>query len=435
MNRSKYANTTLQSSASLRSTRILFCICLLTIGVLEASAPSAPAQSNSAQNSILDVGRENPFAAIPRQIKPIPQSATGTELSSQLDQETPELFLETITLRFLDAEKLKSVVEKMLSAYGSVSANTQNNSLVICDTKQQVTKILAEIRKADKSPQQIIIEAVIVDVQLKDDTEIGVNWDILSAKNYDIAYRQNFTARLGSTIEAPATIGNATAFNTTGTGGDFTLISGTVRNVVHLLQQKKDVEILASPQIMVLSGQSASIELVEEIPFQERTQTSEGGQLSAVQFKQVGVKMNVTATIADGNDIILKVEPEQNINTGVFGVDLIPIVDTRKAQTTLLLKDGQVVVMGGLRRKEKTKLRDQIPILGDLPLIGFLFGKDKVVTKHTELLLFLSPHIYKGEPLSEQELRKYSEIHNSPMLSVPDEHDKDRKNSSYKTPP
>ena len=413
MNRSKYA-------------KILFCLCLLTIGVLESPAPSQLAQSNPAQNSVPDVGRENPFAAIPKAIKPLPQSAIGGVQPSQLVEETPELFLETITLKFLDAEKLKSVIEKMLSAYGSVSANTENNSLVICDTKERVTKILAEIRKADKSPQQIMIEAVIVDVQLKDDTEIGVNWDILSPKNYDIAYRQNFTTRLGSTKEDADTIGSASAFVTTGTGGDFTLISGTIRNVVHMLQQKKDVEILASPKIMVLSGQSASIELVEEIPYRQLTQTAEAGAMSSVEFKQVGVKMSVTATLTDGNDIILKVGPEQNINTSVFGIENIPIIDTRKAQTTLLLKDGQVVIMGGLRRKEKTKSRDQIPILGDLPLIGFLFGKDKVVIKHTELLLFLSPHIYKGEPLSEEEMRRYSEIRDRPMLSVPGEHEKQK---------
>jgi len=403
MNKPKYAKMTF--------------FCLLTVGICHSLVISQQGQPNAAEG-IVDVGREDPFAAIPRKTMPVRQRVVQPP---QLVEELPELFLETVTLKFLDAEKHKDVIGNMSSAYGSVSANPANNSLVICDTKERVAKILTEIRKADKTPQQIMIEAVIVDVQLSDDTEIGVNWDILSPKNYDIAYRQNLTARLGSTIENSTTIGNATAFNTTGTGGDFSLISGTIRNVVHMLQQKKDVEILASPKIMVLSGQSASIELVEEIPFRQLTETAEAGALSSVEFKQVGVKMNVTATLADGNDIILKVEPEQNINTAVFGIENIPIIDTRKAQTTLLLKDGQVVVMGGLRRKEKTKSRDQIPILGDLPLVGFLFGRDKVVTKHTELLLFLSPHIYKGEPLSEEETRRYNELKTGPTLSVSDE--------------
>ena len=109
-----------------------------------------------------------------------------------------------------------------------------------------------------------MIEVVILDVQLKNDTEIGINWDILSDKRYDIGYRQNFTtSRLGSTIENTVTVGDASAFNTTGLGGSFSVISGTIRNVVHLIQQKRQVEILASPRVMMVSGETASIEAVE----------------------------------------------------------------------------------------------------------------------------------------------------------------------------
>jgi type IV pilus assembly protein PilQ len=104
----------------------------------------------------------------------------------------------------------------MSSEFGTVAVNQKNNSLIICDTKENLASILSEIEKADRTPQQIMIEVVIVDVQLRDATEIGVNWDILSDKNYDIAYRQNFTSRLGSTVADGETIGNATAFNTTG---------------------------------------------------------------------------------------------------------------------------------------------------------------------------------------------------------------------------
>lgn len=404
--------------------KIIFCFCLLTVDVGPHWAQSQPVQSKSEPSSTLDVGRDNPFAKLPKKKSPTPQEVFQ---SSQAVEEMPELFLGTITLKFLDAKNLIQAIANMSSAYGSMATNQKDNSLIICDTKENLARILAEIKKADKTPEQILVEAVIVDVQLKDDTEIGVNWDILSTKNYDIGYRQNLTLRLGSTIEDSDTIGDATAFVTTGTGGDFTIISGTIRNVVHMLQQKKDVEILASPRIMVLSGQSATIEAIEEIPYRELTQTSAGGELASVEFKEVGIKMTVTATLTDSNDIMLTVAPEQNINTAVFGIENIPIIDTRKAETTLLLKDGQVVVMGGLRRKEKTKSRDQIPILGDLPLLGFLFRKDKTITKHSELILFLSPHIYKGEPIPDDEMAKYNEIKNRPMLSVPREKEKKNK--------
>jgi type IV pilus assembly protein PilQ len=370
---------------------------------------------HAAQDEALAVGRDNPFADIPRIKRPV----TPAVLSSAGEaEEAPELFVETVTLKFLDAENLKKAIDKMSSEYGGIATNEKSNSLIICDTKERVAKILSEIRKADKTPKQVMIEVVIVDVQLGDDTEIGINWDILSDKNYDIAYRQNFTTRLRSTIENAPTVGDATAFNTVGLGGDFSVISGTIRNVLHLIQQKRESEILASPRVMVVSGQVASIEAVEELPYTEVMDTAAGGAsaLTSTEFKLVGVQLHVGATLTDTNDIFLMVDATQNVATGESDTE-IPIVDTRKAKTSLLLQDGQVVVLGGLRRQERIKIVDQIPFLGDLPIIGELFKSTSTGVKNSELIVFLSPHIYKGEPISEDEIKKYEEITAGPLLS------------------
>jgi type II secretory pathway component GspD/PulD (secretin) len=291
--------------------------------------------------------------------------------------------------------------------------------LIVCDTKNSLARILSEIKKADKTPQQIMIEVVILDVQLNDDTEIGINWDILSDERYDIGYRQNFTAnRLRSTRETSATIGDATAFNTTGLGGSFSVISGTIRNVVHLIQQKREVEILASPRVMMVSGESASIEAVEELPYTEVIDTAAGGAaaLTQTKFKMVGIQLSVVATLTDDDNILLTVDAEQNVATGESDTE-VPIIDTRKADTSLLLKDGQVVIFGGLRRQEKTKEVDQIPIIADLPIVGALFKSTNTIVKNSELIIFLSPHIYKDEPIGEDAMSKYKEITDRPMLS------------------
>jgi type II secretory pathway component GspD/PulD (secretin) len=400
--------------------KIIFCCILLTIGVWHGhgQAQSQPAQPKSEQSSTLDIGRDNPFAKITREKKSIPQEAFR---SSQSDEESPELFLETITLKFLDAKNLKQAMNNMSSMHGSITVSPKTNSLIVCDTKENLARILAKIKGADKKPQQIMIEVVILDVQIDDDTEIGINWDILSDRILDISYRQNFTTRLGSTIESAANIGAATAFNTTGTGGNVSIVFGNIREVVHLLQEKRDVEILASPRVMMLSGESANIEAVDEIPYTVVTSTAAGGQLQQVQFKNVGIKLTVTATLTDGNDILLTVDTEQNVQVGTTTP---PRVDTRKAKTSLLLKDGEVVIFGGLRRQEKTKEVDQIPILGDLPIIGGLFKSTNTVVKNSELIVFLSPHIYKGEPISEDEMAKFKEISERPLLSLPSDKDK-----------
>jgi len=337
------------------------------------------------------------------------------------DQNAPELFVATVTLKFLDAADLQAAIKSMSSEYGGISVDKKSNSLIICDTKENLEAILAQISKADKTPQQIMVEVVILDVQLDDDTEIGINWDILSDKDYDISYKQALTTSTDR-------LSSDTGFITTGLGGDFSLISGTIRNVVHLLQQKRDVEILASPRVMMVSGQSGYIQAVEEIPYTEVSDTSEGGTgaLTSTEFKLVGVNLQVTATITDENDIFLTVNTEQNVKTSK-SVSGVPVVDTRKAQSSLLLKDGQIVIFGGLRRQEKTKEVDQIPLLGDLPIVGALFKSTNTVIKNSELIVFLSPHIYRGEPIPDEAMAKFNEIKERPMLSLPDDRDAAKK--------
>ena len=395
--------------------KVIFCCVTLSIGVWYGMVQSRPVLG--AQSKVSAVGRDNPFAEIPRVIQSV-SPAIGQ--STELVEESPELFVQTIMLKFLDAASLKQAIDNMCSEYGTIATNKKNNSLIVCDTKEHLAKMLSEIKKADKTPQQIMVEVVILDVQLGDDTEIGINWDLLSDKRYGISYRQNFTtSRLGSTVESAATIGNATAFNTTGLGGSFSVISGTIRNVVHLIQQERTVEILASPRVMLVSGESASIEAVEELPYTEVRDTAAGGAgaITSTEFKMVGIHLNVSATLTDSNDIFLMVDTEQNVAAGRSDTE-VPIVDTRKAKSSLLLKDGQVVIFGGLRRQENTKEADQIPILGDLPIIGALFRSTNTIVKNSELIVFLSPHIYKGESVPDDAMAKFREIRDRPMLSL-----------------
>jgi type II secretory pathway component GspD/PulD (secretin) len=326
-------------------------------------------------------------------------------------------------IKFLDAQNLKTVLENMLSPFGSIAVDKSTNSIIICDAEEPLQKLVTQIKKIESSLQLIQIEVVIVDVQLDDSAEIGVNWDMLSTKDNTVNFRQNVTRRIGSTPPTPENVGNATAFNSTGLGSDLSIVSGSVRNVIHMLQDKRKVEILASPTVTVVSGKTASVEAVEEIPYQEQTDSSLGGGFASTQFKKVGVKLNVTATLADDNNILLVVEPEQNTNTGTFGINNIPIIDTRKAKSNLLLKNAEVVIMGGLRRKETMKAREQIPILGDIPLIGVLFGRDAIHTINSELIVFISPHIYKGQPPSPEKMEKLDYVRNLNGVPLMDSND------------
>jgi len=292
------------------------------VSVCLSNASAQSRQVDAGQAKIVDIGRNDPFAklATNETLGVLPsRGGSRTARTTGIRRNVPELFVQTVMLRFLDAKSLKQAIDRMISEFGSIAINENNNSLIVCDTKENLAKIVAEIRKADKTPRQIMIEVVILDVQLNDDTQIGINWDLLSDKRYDVGYRQNFTTtRLGSTQEAAGTIGDATAFNTTGLGGSLSVISGTVRSVVHLIQQKREVEILASPSVMMVSGESASIQAVEELPYTEVMDTAAGGAaaITSTKFKNVGIQLDVEATLTDNNDIFLTVNAEQNVTTG-----------------------------------------------------------------------------------------------------------------------
>ena len=362
-----------------------------------------PANSESEQDNSSEIGRDDPFANFVVGEKPTTQKVPQT---LQPIEENPDLFVETVTLKFLDAKNIRSAITKMSSENGSVSIDDKTNSLIVCDTKKNLEKILTQVRKADKTPEQVMIEVVILDVQLGDDTEIGVDWTRFFETERDFSYTQTVN---------PTTLTN---------GGLLTLTKTNIIGTVRALQEIRNVEILASPRILVASGQDALIETVEEIPYVELSEStggSSGNYISSTEFKEAGVTLKVKATVTDDQQILMTIEPEQSINTGVAGVGAttVPIVDKRKAKTTLIMDDGQVLVMGGLRKKEVRVTRDQIPLLGDIPLVGFIFSYDNRDVKNSELVVLISPHINKGEPVPEDTMKKFNEIKEEPLLSLP----------------
>ncbi len=392
-------------------------LCLwVSLGLGAAAAPAA-----GTRGPAVTPDPDDPFAALD-----VMSKTTAAPAAAEVN-EAP-LYLETVPLRFLDPNSLVAVLQPMHTARGAVAINKATKSVLLCDTRESLDRMVAEIKKADHMPQQVMVEVVLLDVQLKNDTEAGINWDLLSNERYNFGYRQNFTPRLSSTPEVlsdttdPATnsVGAATAFNTVGAGGDISVIFGTVRNVLHLLQEKRNVNILADPKMLVVSGKSATIDVVEEIPYREITDTGAGGQgaLTSTQFKEVGVKLEVSAVVIDENDIYLTVASEQSVRIG-DSVGGVPVVDSRRASTALMLGDGETVLMGGMRREEKTRQVSQIPLLGDLPLIGFLFRSTTVGTSRSELVLLLSPRLSRGGLLPAGAAARLEDVHREDWLTHP----------------
>lgn len=364
------------------------------------------------------IGKQDPF----KMVTPIADAKKrlfAKMIGSKEDVivKAPDLYVEAIMLKFLRASNVERIVANLTSGYGVVTSDTETNSLIICDTKERLKWIVREIRKADKTPRQIMVEVVIADVQLNDETEIGVDWTDLLADSTN-------TVGVPTMLDGIGHFGGSQSLISLGSGGALRLLKKNIGVTLAALQQTREVEILASPRVLVVSGQEAYIKTIEEIAYKESSDTSAGGLLTSTEFKEVGITLTVKATITDEDKILIVIESEQSVNTGTNTVtdSEVPVVDTRSAKTTLLMYDGQVVVMGGLRKKETRISNDKIPLLGDLPLVGFLFSNDKTETKYSELLVFISPHIYDDDaPLSDEETARFRELLDAPMLQFKQE--------------
>jgi type II secretory pathway component GspD/PulD (secretin) len=388
-------------------------VAVIVLGLLYTSGQTAPVETKITSQA---VGRQDPFTEA---VSLVPldgdQDAPPAGLNSVSVRSTagrPELFMETVMLRFLQASNMEPVIKMMVTDWGSVAVDKETNSLIVCDSQKQLGSILEQIRKADRVPRQIQIEVVIVDVKLDNETEIGVNWDNLLANSTQTHFssKQTLVNNLGASMTNP--------------GGNIGFVKDGINVSLHALQTTRDIEILANPTVMVVSGQEAIIETIEEIPYTELTQSTGGvgstDAITSTQFKEVGLTLTVKAIITDENRIMLAIEPQQSINTGVAGVggSTVPIVDKRRAKTTLLMDNDQVLVMGGLRKKETRITKNKIPLLGDLPLLGFLFSSDDVQVVHSELLVFISPHIRDGVPLTDYQKGRLQQSQNLPAVEI-----------------
>jgi len=162
--------------------------------------------------------------------------------------------------------------------------------------------------------------------------------------------------------------------------------------VIQAEVQDRDAKILATPDIQVLDNRQATIEIVSEVPFQELTQTTQGPPVSSTEFKDIGVTLTVRPQITHDRSIILDIAPEESSISG-YSESGIPIEDSRRASTTLLVNDAATVYIGGLRNVSTSLDVSKVPVLGDIPYVGYLFRNTKTSDHRTELMVFLTVRI------------------------------------------
>lgn len=339
-----------------------------------------------------DISWEGALQAVLRSSKKTMIHQDGT-ITIQDQEDT--LATETFSLNYGKSADMEAAVNKLLSEQGMLAIDNRLNTMIVTDTVQNLERVKEAIQHLDQKAPQVLIEVLIVNVILTDERKMGVDWQVVGLN----------TGRDSLTLTQE--LGATTLTNPYSSIGFYTVDGNwSINGLLDFVQNHENVTVLANPKVLVLSNQKATIDAVEEIPYQKLSQTGQGTPIGTTDFKEAGVKLEVTPQITEDGYIVMHILPEQSARVGTFTVDGTdtPVIETRKTETNLRVKDGQTVIIGGLRKREPFRKESRLPVLGDLPLVGKLFRQTHVREVDSELGVFITPHIYREEAPSGNDL-------------------------------
>jgi len=346
-------------------------------------------------------------------------------------------------LRYADAEKIAPKLKEQITGVAQASAGAggaagagaspaaqaeksamvwadpQNNALVITAPPKIMRAVMNIIDKLDIRRPQVLVEALIVEVNATKTAELGVNWAEFTKGNGTIPAGSFVSPVGGASIVDLAGNVAAIANGTTGTTTVPTLPTGTTlalgrlsagglnfAAMVRAIRNDADTNVISTPSMMTLENQEAEIKVAQEIPFitGSFTNTGAGGgttgvnPFQTVQREEVGTILKVTPQIAaEGNSVVMKISIESSsVGAPVSNVDIT--TNKRTITTNVLIEDGGIVVLGGLIQNESTKGESRVPFLGNIPLIGLLFKTRTGGSTKNNLMIFIRPKILR-DPL------------------------------------
>ncbi|MEM8944041.1 MAG: hypothetical protein AAGD11_02580 [Planctomycetota bacterium] len=292
--------------------------------------------------------------------------------------------------QFITVESAREPISAVLSPAGRVAAMRAENRLVIVDYPSNIAMARKVLERIDRPVPQVRITALIYDISLQDVEQLGLNWNgTAQGRNLDGNGDPQQALTFDSVTLAPFAAGSA--------GGTATIRSLTrnidINTVALLLQNANDARLLANPNVTVMDNETADMSSVQQIPFQQITQSELGGQLGTTAFKDVGITLRVTPTVSADGTVRLSVQQEFSRVAGFTENDSQPIVDTRIANTTVRVANRKTLVIGGLRQRSDTGDFNGIPYLKDMKFFGPLFRSRNTTVRESELIVFLMPEI------------------------------------------
>jgi type IV pilus assembly protein PilQ len=336
------------------------------------------------------------------------------------DRKTEPLIAQSVKIHFADVDKLKDSLQDLLSkdekdkVRGSLKVDAHSRSLIINSTRDDLARILDMVDKLDRPTRQILIKANIVEATKETARNLGVRWGgWYNSGNYYVTpggttTTTGVTSTYTPTYGSPGLSGQgfgvnfpvgSSAMTAAGGAGSLGLLFGTIGgNILEIqlqaLQTEGVLNILSSPSITTMDNQMAFTENGEKVPYVSTTSTSTG-TTQDVRFIDAVLRLEITPYVIDDKSIKMKIKVNKDEVDPTRNVLGNPYIFKKQTETTLIVQDGETIVISGLTKNRTSNSESGIPWLMDIPVLGWLFKADSRSHKMEEVLVFITPHMLK----------------------------------------
>jgi len=309
-----------------------------------------------------------------------------------VDRDKMPTYRKTFLLKNRNAAEVKDTIDKALTGkekqYTIVGLADVTNALIITSTAEGIEKLSKLIEELDVKKPQIRITARIMEVDITKGVDLGIDWTV--TKTFIGGGQFGDTTVTGNVedMSSPFSLGTPATLNIA------TIMSGADLNLtLRALAKKTETRTLSNPTLVVESNRPAHIHVGDTIPY-KMTVVTEGGATETLGQLEIGTTLDVTPTVSPtGNQISLDVSVA--VKDFVGYTDAGPQTTDREATTKVTISEGQTVVIGGLITETEKRTAMKVPLLGDIPILGYLFKKKETQKRKLELLIFLTPHVIR----------------------------------------
>jgi type IV pilus assembly protein PilQ len=316
-----------------------------------------------------------------------------------------------VRLKYLRADEAVEQIPQAITAQASVKVSKEHNAFIVVGPRDAVEQLEEYVAQLDKPVAQVLIEALVVDYDVTNGTEFGIEAG-LNGKADTVSYN-----RKGAIYPGVDMSFNGTAVNHMLKQAGSVKVFGTEINLANLgtlpadfylnlkwMEKEGLANVKSRPLIATLNGHKASLSvgttqyflLKTTTPYRDQTQTI-FQESQSFQTIDADVKLEITPYIGANGMITVELKPDFRTPVGQFSSEVPPTISKRSMSSTLVMKEGETIVLGGLVQESESDVSTKVPILGDIPLLGKLFSSSNSSTRKAELMIYITPHISYGE--------------------------------------